>query len=260
VGRGVIGQAKEFKALQALTEQLNAAQQRAEENGKTEAAAARAAIQALAESVSRRLGLGDRVGPAFSQQSLSVPNCMAADSVGGCFFGSQVGSIDHELNGHMLLGEFNAAAGQDADAWDASTMLTACTVWLPPAACTDKDEAIPPSLGQQAKQIPVQKFSAWLPAASTSVATATKDDSHVDVAALLYCASSWLPSTWIDCPSSQVELSRVATWLPPGAASSSAAALNAGETSSTWLLSAASSANTAVQNANMAQHVKVSYL
>ena len=74
VGCGVIGQAKEFKALQALTEQLNAAQQRAEESGKTEAAAARAAIQALAESVSRRLGLGDRVEAAYVRQGFSVPN------------------------------------------------------------------------------------------------------------------------------------------------------------------------------------------
>jgi hypothetical protein len=229
VGRGALGHAKEFKALQALTEQLNAAQQRTEESGKTEAAAARAAIQALAESVNKRLGYGERVEqPACSKQSLVLP-CSAAANHGG-----------------MMLGEFNTA-GQEmtCDELDKSALLAACTAWLPPAACPNNQGAPQPVPEQQATHLSLERFSTWIPAAVESSAQAAEVNGHMDVAALLASsssASSWLPP--ISCDGLDTQ-ERVSAWLPHELLPASSAMLKAGDRVSAWLPPTASSAASA---------------
>jgi hypothetical protein len=217
VGCGAIRQANEFKALQALTEQLNAAQQRAEENGKTEAAAARAAIQALAESVSKRLGGGELVGQTFSKHGLHVP-CSAAAG-----------------KNKMLL-EFNTS-GQNTtcDELDASALLAACTAWLPPAACSDIEGALQPVAEQEGQYLIVDRFSTWLPAADTFAVAGAEGNRHLDVAALLASTSSWLLPTSYDYPATQVDCARVSTWLSPELAAANSAMLKAGDGFSSWL-------------------------
>ena len=253
VGRGVIGQAKEFKALQALTEQLNAAQQRVEVSGKTEAAAARAAIQALAESVNKRLGVGEFAGKASLQQGLSVPYSTEADAA-GCIFGGLVSRVGRGSEGitrwsdqkdPSQLGEFKRAGQACCDELDTSMLLAACTAWLPSAACTDEEEPCQHVIRQQAKHLPVESFSAWLPAAeASSTFEAADGDRHVDDIDFVASASSWLPPTLFDVPgpATQDELSRISNWLPPQPASASAAIMRAGEGFSCWLPPAASSA------------------
>ena len=226
MGRGAIGQAKEFKALQALTEQLNAAQQRIEESGKIEAAGARAAIQALADIVGKHLGVGKRKEQALSQQGLHFPLSAAADE-------------------HSPAQLRFSTAGPDTNISDPSALLAACTAWLPPVTCSDKEDAVQNAVGvgQRAMHLAVERFSTWLPTAASSTVAVEVDDWNLNVAAAaeLVRASSCLPPTLHDDLASQVELSRVSTWLPPEPASETATILKSGERMSTCLLPTTSS-------------------
>jgi hypothetical protein len=210
VGRGALGQAKEFKALQALTEQLSAAQQRAEENGRAEAAAARAAMKALAQSVSMRLGDGDRMGHAITKEGLHLPCSAAADKHG------------------QVMTEESKAQDETCDELDENALLAACTAWLPPAACSNNEGTLQPVTEQLAMHLGVERLSAWLPAAVTSSVAAEDGNRHMDVAALLASTSCWLPPTSLPSAPASANCTllkadeRFTSWLPPAASESTA--------------------------------------